>query len=997
MASGFEAMEDSVFKRVLSPSMLFVLTLALASPANAQITCSISSTGAAIGPVPVLPGVTANASDAGHTEVGAAGSTGVADVAGGGRVRVSCANAGAAPANPGVVVLIVTFGAPITNTQTHPNTPAGIRLINGTGNFVTPGALGPEGPNPGNVGIAAIENAAGRVVIGLGTPGATVGTDLVSPFVPAGGITFGASSTSTFELAGWLLSTNGKTGAINATLTSSGGIGVVSGAGNCTAGAGPCTQVITSVKPGVQDPTVPTGTLPALVTSLPNLGSTPIAGGPAVIGSNGAPIKTNFSIRIRENYADFFKSSTQFNTGGVFPASSASSVQVNLLFSGIPAGFDISGCSAVFTDVSGTAPALPGGPTVSTSTVTADSQRLTVLFSSPIDQANIDVLWITCTKVGVGTATLPLPSTPITAQIFAGPTGDALASGFPLTGLTSGMVPRYASAQSSGSSFGLVSIGGGSTGPSSQPALITAAAGSSQIGEVGGAFTPLRVTVRDRFDNLVSGATVTFTLNNTASAGATFPRGNTAVTDASGLATIEVRANYSVGSYAVVATSGNATAAFFYLNNTQRLTVAIPALQSQNANQLGIAWTNTLNKTVTVRATARGYDGQLLTGSGVQNPAEFTVPAGGQFARLASEVFGAGIVGRSGWVELTASDTGGNGFFLVFDNALTNSDGGAFPAAPSRRLVFPHVDRDTVLHVVNTGDQSNPATAVLAYNNSGVPVGGTVISLGPKAGWTGRITDLLPSLTAFDGYVVLDTQGDVFSSSSETLVGMQSYQRGDAAIVIGQRDSEVVTTGYAVHVAVGGGYTTRLKLVNPAAVSQQLVLTLNGANVQRTIPAFGRLDESLALMFNITGSGLTTGHLKLQASETLGVSGYVEISASEGLLRTTTPISNESQRRLVFSHIAQGGGYFTGLALLNADNAPATVTIEVNSSTGVRLASKTVTIQGGERLIGLLNELFPEIQNQMGGFVRVESTLPIHGLQIFGNRDFLTNIPGGTF
>jgi len=997
MVSGFEAMEDSVFKRMLFPSMFLALTLALASPSNAQITCSISSTGAAIGPVPVLPGVTVNASDAGHTEVGSSGSTGVADVAGGGRVRLSCANAGAA-VNPGVVVLTVTFGAPITNNQTHPGTLAGIRLINGTGNFVTPGALGPEGPNPGNVGIAAIENAAGRVVIGLGTPGATVGSDLVSPFVPAGGILFGAGSTSTFELAGWLLSTNGKTGAINATLTSSGGIGVVPGAGNCTAGAGPCTQVITSVKPGVQDPTVPAGTLPGLVTSLPNLGSTPITGGPAVIGSNGSPIKSNFSIRIRENYAEFFKSSTQFNTGGVFPASVASSVQVNLLFSGIPAGFDISGCSSVLTDVNGAAPALQGGPTVSTSTITADSQLLTVLFSSPIDQVNIDVLWITCTKVGVGTATLPLPSTPITAQIFLGPTGAALASGLPLTGLTSGMIPRYASAQSSGNSFGLVSFGGGATGPSSPPALVTATAGSSQIAEVGGAFTPLRVTVRDRFDNVVSGATVTFTLNNAASAGATFPRGNTSVTDATGQAAIEVRANYSVGSYAVVATSGNATAAFFYLSNTQRLTVAIPALQSQNANQLGIAWTNTLNKTVTVRATARGYDGQLLTGSGVQNPAEFTVPAGGQFARLASEVFGAGIVGRSGWVELTASDTGGNGFFLVFDNALTNSDGGAFPAAPSRRLIFPHVDRDTVLHVVNTGDQSNPATAVLVFDNNGVPVGGTTLSLAPKAGWTGRVTDLLPALTAIDGYMVVDTQGDIFSSSSDTLVGMQSYRRGDAAIVIAQRESEVVTTGYAVHVAVGGGYTTRLKLVNPAAVSQQLVLTLNGANVQRTIPAFGRLDESLAQMFNIAGSGLTTGHLKLQASsQALGVSGYVEISASEGLLRTTTPISNEAQRRLVFSHIAQGGGYFTGLALLNADNPPATVTIEVNSAAGIRLASKVVTIEPGQRLIGLLSELFPEIQNQMGGFVRVESTQPIYGLQIFGNLDFLTNIPAGSF
>ena len=78
---------------------------------------------------------------------------------------------------------------------------------------------------------------------------------------------------------------------------------------------------------------------------------------------------------------------------------------------------------------------------------------------------------------------------------------------------------------------------------------------------------------------------------------------------------------------------------------------------------------------------------------------------------------------------------------------------------------------------------------------------------------------------------------------------MQSHQGGDAAIVLAQRDSETVQTGYAVHVVTGGGYTSRLTLVNSASIQQQLQLTLNGTTVQRTIPANGRLDESLADMF----------------------------------------------------------------------------------------------------------------------------------------------------
>jgi hypothetical protein len=967
----------------------------LANPANAQVTCSISATGNAIGAVPALPGVTTNASDLGHTEVGASGSTGIANAPGGGRVRVSCTNSGAAT-NPGPVFLNITFGAPITNDQTFPSTAAGIRLINSTGDFIAPGPTAPTSPNPGNIGIAGIDNAAGLIVIGLGTPGATAGSGSVGPTVPTTGIAFTAGATSTFELAGWLLSTNGKSGSINANLTSTPGIRVVTATGTCAATAGACTQVITNVKTSLQTPTVPAGTLPALVTALPNLGTTPITGGPAAVNSLGVALKSNFTIRVQENYPDLFKSGAQFNTGGVFPASGT---LVQVVFSDIPPGLDISGCAAVLTDMNGATPSLPGGASVSSPAVTTSSNVLSVGFSSPVDQANVDVLWVTCTRVGLGTATLPLPTKPVTAQVLLGPTGNALSSGSVLTGIPAGAIPRYALPQPPATS--LISFDGGTT-PSSTAATITATAGTPQIIEVGGFFSALRVTVKDISGNPVSGATVTFTSNNTPSnAGVTFPRGNTAVSDASGQAAVDVRANFSIGSYTVTAASGTATTAVFSLANTQRLTVAVPALFSGNANQLGIAWTNTSIRTVVLRATARGYDGQLIAGSGIQNPVDLTIAAGAHIAKLGVEIFGTGIAGRAGWVELTATDTGLSGFFQLFDDALTTTDGAPFPIAPAGRLFFPHVDKDTTLYVVNTGSLALPSTAVLVYDNNGALAGSAALSLNPKAGWSGRITDLLPSLQTFDGFVVVDSQGGPFAPSSDALVGIQSYQNGDSQIVLGQPDFEFVRTGYAVHVAIGAGYTTRLTLVNPSSVQQQVQLTLNGITAQRLIPGYGRLDESLAQMFSISGSGLTAGYLKVQTPDIVGFSGYVEITAAQGLVRTTTPIARDAQSRLIFSHIAQGGPYFTGLALLNTDAATTTVSIEVYSGSGTLLASKVATLGTGERLIGPLNELFPSIQNLTDGFVRVISTLPIFGLQIIGSvgagSGFLTNIPAGAF
>ncbi len=997
-----------MIKRLLLPITFLGLLFTLVSPASAQITCAISSSGSAIGAVPALPGVTINASDIGLTEVGASGTNGIADLPGGGRVRITCTNANpsggaSSPINPGVSVLTVSFGAPITNSQTHPSTAAGIRLINGTGDFVTPGPSSPTTPNPGNVGIASIDNAGGKVIIGLGTAGATAGGAGTAPVVPATGITFSAGATSSFELAGWLLATSGKTGPISATLTASSSVQVATGGGTCPASGGVCTQVITNVKPSLQDPTLPGGALPALVTALPNLGTTPISSGPAVVNSSGVALKSNFTIRVQENYPDFFKSAAQFDTGAVFPNSAASTVQVNVAFSNVPAGLQIAGCSAVLTDITGAAPAVPGGASLSTNSITPASTILTVVFTSPVDQANIDVLWITCTKVGLGSATLPLPSTPVTAQVFAGPTGTALsATGAAQTGLTTGLIPRFAPPAAATNPL-IISFGSAITvSPSTPPATIAAIAGTSQTVEVGSALNSLRVTVKDRFDNLVSGATVSFTSDATTNAGVIFPRGNTVVTDDSGQAAIDARANFNIGNYNVTASSGTASVATFNLTNTQRRTVAVPALGSGNASQLGVAWTNTSNRSITLRATARSYDGQLIAGNGIQNPADLTIPAGGQIARLGVEIFGAGVAGRAGWMELTASDAGVDGFFQLFDGALSNSDGAPFPVAPAARLVFPHVDKDTILHVVNTGDNSISSTAVLLYDNNGALSNRAALSLGAKAGWSGHIADLLPSSQSFDGYVVVDTLSGAFATPSETLVGMQSHQGGDAAIVLAQRDSETVQTGYAVHVVTGGGYTSRLTLVNAASIQQQLQLTLNGTTVQRTIPAFGRLDESLADMFNLSSANISTGYLKVEApSNAPGVSGFVEIAVAGGLMRTTTPVAGEAQTRLVFSDIAQGGGYFTGLALLNA-GATASVTIEVDSADGTTLASKTVTLGTNQRLVGLINELFPTLQNQMGGFVRVTSTTPIYGLQIIGITDqrlgsFLTNIPGEAF
>jgi hypothetical protein len=446
------------FKRLLMPMVVLGIIVTMGTAyGQPVVSCSILSTAAAVTTVNgggnstdpgtanattsfAALGPTSRATATGHTEPAAAGPNGIPPNPGGGRVRITCTNPDAAnAATPGVVVLTVSYGVPITNTQTHPSSAAGIRVMNGTGAFI---AAGPGATSAGtttqagaNVGISAVNNSSGTIVIGLGTPNAVSST--ITPQNPTTGITFPAASVSTFDLEGVLLSTNGKSGNIVATLSSAGGVSIAANAG--------AAEVITAVLPGLVDPTIPTGTLPAPVLAL----GAGLAGGAAVLNSAGTAVKGNFTLRIQENYQDVFREASQFNnpgiigtTGGVFPPSPSSDVQVNVVLSNIPAGLNISNCAAALTDVNGTATV--GSPTVSQANITAASPILTVNFNQLVDLNNVDVLWVSCATVGVGTATLPLPSTPVSAQVTLGPTGAALSStSTALTTLSSGQIPRY--------------------------------------------------------------------------------------------------------------------------------------------------------------------------------------------------------------------------------------------------------------------------------------------------------------------------------------------------------------------------------------------------------------------------------------------------------------------------------------------------------------------------------------------------------------------------
>src|SRR5262249_15282792 len=85
-------------------------------------------------------------------------------------------------------------------------------------------------------------------------------------------------------------------------------------------------------------------------------------------------------------------------------------------------------------------------------------------------------------------------------------------------------------------------------------------------------------------------------------------------------------------------------------------TLYMPVLQSSDAADLGLALSNPTTAPVTVTLTARSYKGEVLSGPTINNPVKLTLPGPGQKALRASEIFGPGVSGQTGWVQIASEN-----------------------------------------------------------------------------------------------------------------------------------------------------------------------------------------------------------------------------------------------------------------------------------------------------------------------------------------------------
>ena len=163
------------------------------------------------------------------------------------------------------------------------------------------------------------------------------------------------------------------------------------------------------------------------------------------------------------------------------------------------------------------------------------------------------------------------------------------------------------------------------------------------------------------------------------------------------------------------------------------------------------------------------------------------------------------------------------------------------------------------------------------------------------------------------------------------------------------------------------------------AVAEPVELELpNGVSLRRSVrDLFGLVDRET----------IQSGWIEI-TTDIPGIVGSAEIQAFDGEALTAIPLQPVQNSKFVFSHVARGYGFSTELAIVNSGSEPATLVLELRNPDSELLGTVgPLALAPGNRLVGLIAQLFPESEELSGGTVKVLSDAPVTGVELFYGDD----------
>jgi hypothetical protein len=424
----------------------------------------------------------------------------------------------------------------------------------------------------------------------------------------------------------------------------------------------------------------------------------------------------------------------------------------------------------------------------------------------------------------------------------------------------------------------------------------------------------------------------------------------------------------------------------------------------------GLALTNPEN--YRVRATLTAYDaaGNVIAGAGITNPVPVDLPRNGQYAKLATELFGDDFnASSSGFIKATAQNPSLKGFYLTGDMSGPKLDGGIGNLTGALSWYMPVVFHQgsapfNRLELYNPGSSTATATLKLIdINGNQVAVKTKTVAAGNL--YSSDVTDIFekPLISFQGGYI----RGD----SDLPLIVQDTFGNALESNVLTSQGAPSLTSYSIPHFASGDHYSTELTMVNTDVYfPANLVITLfDNDNQQISDPVEVEINpgaqmiRTIASLFPNLGSGLATGSINIEVLPVRRgpfityppLVGAVRFANIDGSASAAIPLLIAPSNDIVYSHVAQSQGWFTGVTVLNPNTIPTNMVLDVFASDGTLTGTYWDQLQPGQRFAKLVYELVPESAGQSGGYIRIFSDSSLTSFSLFGSDDLksLSAIP----
>lgn len=434
----------------------------------------------------------------------------------------------------------------------------------------------------------------------------------------------------------------------------------------------------------------------------------------------------------------------------------------------------------------------------------------------------------------------------------------------------------------------------------------------------------------------------------------------------------------------------------------QKATFNFPIMGSTSNLFTGLAMVNTASASAEVKMSVYNSDGER-SAAATEPIANTVLGPGQQFPRLAPELFKFNNGVRDGWIQAYASRSSVTGFELLGNDDIL--DGIAVPSISYAGVVISGVEKDkdlqTEIHLVNPTPFGNNVTLEL-WTAAGAMSGTRTVALGPRSKFSGLVGTVFSQQIGsgtFNGYII------VRATQAVSVAALNKSPLALAALP-GQRLRSGVAQPsqlYSAQLASGPALYTRIDLVNPTRLDANLVLKAVGETgadlaspVAITLKAGQQYIKTAAEIFGFQLSETKVGSVVVESSIT-GILGDVTFgdSLTSPNFKASLPLDNEPSTQAIYSHVANGGGFYTGLAGFNPNPNAAAVTIKVYKTDGTLTGTGRLNLPAKGRFSKLLPELVPVSAGQLGGYFVVESNQPISSFALFGTSSFsaLSAIP----